>query len=216
MTSRDLEILPTDRRTSMTTLGLIGAGAIASATATRAVSAGLARVTISNSRGPDSLRELALQLGDPVVAGTAQDAGDEDIVVVSVPWSQVPAALGRVSSWTGKILIDTTNPIEAPTFVPFDLGDATSSEIVAAYAPGANVIKAFNTHNPAVLRNSPRVNDGKRVILVSGDNEGATSSVARFIATLGFEPVDLGGLREGGRLYQFPGGPLAGRDLIQL
>ena len=116
----------------MTTLGLIGAGAIASAIATRAVSAGLARITISNSRGPDSLRELARQLGDPVVAGTAQDAGDEDIVVVSVPWSQVPAALGRVGSWMGKILIDTTNPIEAPTFVPFDLGDATSSEIVAA------------------------------------------------------------------------------------
>ena len=161
----------------MTTLGLIGAGAIASAIATRAVSAGLARITISNSRGPDSLRELARQLGDPVVAGTAQDAGDEDIVVVSVPWSQVPAA---------------------------------------AYAPGAHVVKAFNTHNPPVLRSSPRVNDGKRVILVSGDNEGATSSVARFIATLGFEPVDLGGLREGGRLYQFPGGPLAGRDLIQL
>lgn len=199
----------------MTTLGLIGAGAIATAIATRAVSAGIDRITLSNRRGPESLRELAQQLGGSARAGTAQEASDEDIVVVSVPWSHVPAALGQVENWAGKILIDTTNPIEAPTFVPFDLGDATSSEIVASHAIGARVVKAFNTHNPEVLASWPQVGSGKRVIVLSGDDRDAKTKAKRFIADLGFEPIDLGSLRDGGRLHQFPGGPLAGRDLIQ-
>ncbi|WP_066042959.1 NADPH-dependent F420 reductase [Herbiconiux solani] len=199
----------------MTTLGLIGAGAIATAIATRAAAAGIDRITLSNSRGPESLQELAGRIGGSAVAGTAQAASEEDIVVVSVPWSHVPEALGQVDSWTGKILIDTTNPIEAPTFVPFDLGDSTSSEIVATHAPGARVIKAFNTLSPAVLGSSPQVGQGTRVIFFSGDDADAKAAVGQFVTALGFEAIDLGSLRDGGRLHQFPGGPLAGRDLIQ-
>ncbi|MFE4967587.1 NADPH-dependent F420 reductase [Streptomyces sp. NPDC056660] len=200
----------------MTSVGLLGAGNIATAIATRAVAAGVERVIISNSRGPASLAEQAARLGPQVVAGAGADAGQADIVVVAVPWSKVEAAVSRIEDWHGKILVDATNPIEAPTFEPADLGGKTSSEIVAALTPGARVVKAFNTHSPQALASDPAVGGGRRVLFYSGDDPDAKREVGAFITRLGFEAIDLGGLVDGGRLHQFPGGPLPARDLVQL
>jgi predicted dinucleotide-binding enzyme len=200
----------------MTSIGFIGAGNIASAVAARAVAAGIDRVVLSNSRGADSLAGLARSIGPQVEARDPGDAAEADVVFLAVPWSRIPAALGRVPSWAGRVLVDTTNPIEAPAFQPIDLGGSTSSSVVASHAPGAHVVKAFNTLSPAVLRRDPQVAGGRRVIFFSGDEERAKRAVGSLIAALGFQGIDLGGLVEGGRLHQFPGGPLPSRDLIQL
>ncbi|PYY32500.1 MULTISPECIES: NADPH-dependent F420 reductase [unclassified Curtobacterium] len=196
-------------------IGIIGAGNIATAIATRAAATGRHDVLLSNSRGPETLAELVARLAG-VRAGTVEQASQAQIVVLSVPWSAIPKAVGAVSDWTGKTLIDTTNPIEPPTFRAAELNGKTSSEVVAALTPGAKLVKAFNTHNPGALASDPSVAGGTRVMFYSGDDPEAKQSVQEFISGLGFKAVDLGGLATGGAMQQFPGGPLAGRDLVQL
>jgi 8-hydroxy-5-deazaflavin:NADPH oxidoreductase len=192
--------------------GFIGAGAIAQALVRRLTAVGESDIVLSNSREPKTLALLARQIG--VQAGTRADAAAAEVVVLAVPWSRIPAALNGLDL-NGRVLIDTTNPLEAPTFQPFDLGGLTSSEVVAGHARGATVVKAFNTHSPETLGSNPEVDGGRRVIFYSGDQAGALKAVSLVIQRLGFAGVPLGDLATGGRLHQFPGGPLPARDFIE-
>ncbi|WP_433286600.1 NADPH-dependent F420 reductase [Pseudonocardia sp. CA-142604] len=192
--------------------GFIGAGAIALALVRRLTAVGESDIVLSNSREPATLAPLARRFG--VRAGTRADAAAAEVVVLAVQWSRIPAALNGLDL-DGRVLIDTTNPLEAPTFQPFDLGGLTSSEVVAGHAHGARVVKAFNTHSPEKLGSNPEVDGGRRVIFYSGDEAGALTTVGFMIQRLGFAGVPLGDLATGGRLHQFPGGPLPSRDFIE-
>lgn len=112
-------------------------------------------------------------------------------------------------------MVDANNPIAAPHFRAVDLGARTSSEVVAGLVPGARVVKAFNHLQAALLAADPRAQGGQRVLFVAGDDAPAEAQVAELAARLGFHPVDLGGLREGGRLTQFPGGALTATHLVK-
>src|SRR5882672_3351083 len=118
-------------------LGIIGAGRIGQAMARTAQRAGRP-VVMANSRGPDSLASVVSALGDGVTAGTAEQAAAAGIVVLAVPWSQVPEAV-RGLEWGGQIVIDATND-----FDPSDLDGRTSSELVADLVAPAPVVKAAN------------------------------------------------------------------------
>src|SRR2546426_1093607 len=96
-----------------------------------------------------------------------------------------------------------------------DLGKKTSSEVVAEMVPGARLVKAFNTLFHVVLAAEPREGAGRRVVFFSGDDAKAKAEVSALIDGLGFAPVDLGGLVEGGRMQQ-AGAPLAGLNLLRL
>jgi hypothetical protein len=137
------------------------------------------------------------------------------IVVIAVPWRSVPSAVAG-HSWRGKIVIDTTNPIQAPDFKVADLGGRTSSEVVADLVPGAQLVKTANTLTPEVLGADPTEDGGRRVIVLSGDDPAAKSEVAGLLAAAGFLALDLGDLRTGGRLQQFPGGPFPTLNLVAL
>jgi predicted dinucleotide-binding enzyme len=100
-------------------IGIIGSGAIGTAFARTLARAGLA-ATISNSRGPDSLKELVRELGPSIRAGTREQAARADIVLVAVNWGKLPAALAGLPDWDGRIVVDANNPIEAPLFKPVD------------------------------------------------------------------------------------------------
>jgi len=197
------------------TIGILGGGAIAQALATRLVAGGFT-VLLSNRRGPDSLRDVVASLGPGVAAATVDDAAALPIVVVAVPWSQVAGVLSRVPDWQGRIVIDTTNPIEPPHFSVADVGERTSSEVVADLAPGARLVKAFNTLTPSMLARDPREAGGHRVIFYCGDDAGAKAAVNALLSSCGFAGVDLGSLAAGGTLMQFPGGPLPALNLIRL
>jgi predicted dinucleotide-binding enzyme len=125
-----------------------------------------------------------------------------------VNWSRIPAAVRGLGPWNGRIVVDTNNPIEAPAFRPFDLGGRASSEVLAELVPGARVVKAFNHLQPALLAGDPHAEGGRRVLFVAGDDARAKADVAQLIERLGFFSIDLGTLAGGGRLSQFPGGPL--------
>ena len=187
-------------------LGIIGAGRIGQAMARTAQRAGRP-VVIANSRGPDSLTSVVAELGDGVSAGTVEQAAAASIVVLAVPWSDVPDAV-RGLDWRGQIVIDATND-----FDPSDLDGRTSSELVADIVAPAPVVKAANTLVAALLASDPQEAGGRRVIFLSGDDTDAKSEVVALFEAAGFSPIDLGGLSTGGRMQQI-GGPLSGVNLV--
>ncbi len=189
-------------------VGIIGAGRIGQAMAQIARRAGR-QVVVANRHGPESLTRVVQALGDGVSAGTVEDAAAADIVVLAVMWPDVPQAVDGLS-WRDRILIDPTND-----FDPRDLDGRTSSEVVADLVTPARVVKAGNTFAAAVLGSEPHEAGGQRVIFLSGDDADAKSEVAALFDEAGFFVVDLGGLREGGRMQQL-GGPLAGQNLVRI
>jgi len=197
------------------TIGIIGSGAIGTAFARSLARAGI-EATISNSRGPDSLKELVRELGPSIKAGTREEAARADIVFVAVNWGRLPAAVAGLPSWNGRIVIDANNPIEAPLFKPADLKGRVSSEVVADLVPGARVVKAFNHLRAEILAGDPRSNGGRRVLFYSGDDSAAKAEVAALIDRIGFIGIDLGSIAIGGKLAQFPGGPLPNLNLIKV
>lgn len=198
----------------MTTIGVIGAGAIGSAFARAAASKGIS-VILSNSRGPASLVERVRELGPLVKAGTREEAAAQPIVLVAVNWSKLPAALAGLPDFAGRIVIDANNPIEAPLFKGVDLHGRTSSAVFSELVPGARVVKAFNHLQPQLICADPGREGGRRVLFFSGDDPQARETVGGLINRLGFFGIDLGMLDVGARLVQFPGGPLPALNLVR-
>jgi len=199
----------------MSIIGIIGSGAIGTAFATTLARAGIA-ATLSNSRGPDSLKEQVHALGSSIKAGTREQAARADIVLVAVNWGKLPAALAGLPDWDNRIIIDANNPIEAPLFKPVDLKGCGSSEVFADLVPGARVVKAFNHLRAEILASDPQDKGGRRVLFYSGDDNTAKAEVAALIDRIGFAGIDLGSLAVGGKLAQFPGGPLPNQNLVKI
>ena len=197
------------------TIGIIGSGAIGTAFARTLARAGI-EAAISNSRGPDSLRDLVRDLGPTIKAATREEAARGDIVFVAVNWAKLPAAMAGLPDWKGRIVIDANNAIEAPLFKPVELGGRASSEVFADLVPGARVVKAFNHLRAELLATDPRADGGRRVLFYSGNDAVAKAEVAALIERLGFAGIDLGSLAMGGKLAQFPGGPLPNQNLVKL
>lgn len=198
----------------MSSIGIIGAGNIGRAIAAALVKHGIP-ATLANSRGPESLADIVTAIGPSISAGSREDAAAKDIVIVAVNWSKLPAALGGLPDLAGRIVVDANNPIEAPLFTPFDLGGSASSEVFAEMVPGARVVKAFNHLHPHLLSGDPASEGGRRVLFYSGDDAGAKAEIGALIDRIGFAGLDLGSLAVGGRLVQFPGGPLPALNLVK-
>lgn len=198
----------------MPSIGIIGAGQIGRAIATALARSGIP-ATLANSRGPDSLAETVAALGPAITAGTREQAAARDIVFLAVNWSKLPAALVGLPDFAGRIVVDANNPIEAPLFKPAELGDRTSSEVFADLVPGARVVKAFNHLLAPLVAKDPTSEGGKRVLFYSGDDAAAKAEISALIERLGFFGIDLGALAVGGRLMQFPGGPLPTLNLVK-
>jgi predicted dinucleotide-binding enzyme len=196
-------------------IGAIGAGDFAQAFAKRALKAGH-KVKLSNNRGPESLRDTVNRLGPGAIAATKEEAAACEMVLLAVPWDNVPETLASLPKWNNQILIDGTNPYhgKAGTFTPANVGNLSTSQLVAALAPGARVVKALNNMSVPNLEADPVVNGAKRVAFISADDDGAKSRVESLLEGFGYAVVDLGNLRNGG-LIQQAGGPLAGRDFLE-
>jgi 8-hydroxy-5-deazaflavin:NADPH oxidoreductase len=196
-------------------IGTIGAGAFAQAFAKRALKAGY-KVKLTNNLGPERLTEIVNQLGPGAMAATVEEAVACEMVLLAVPWDNVPQTLASLPKWKNQILIDGTNPFHgsAGKFTPADVGNLSTSQLVAALAPGARVVKALNTMIVPNLGAEPIVNGARRVAFISADDDGAKGQVEVLLAGFGYSVIDLGNLRDGG-LIQQAGGPLAGRNLFE-
>jgi predicted dinucleotide-binding enzyme len=189
-------------------IGILGAGRIGSAAARLFITA-RHEVAISNSRGPESLLELAAELGPRAQAMTVNDAARlGEVVLLAVPWHRTDA-LPAPELLRDKTVIDAMNPYR-PEGGFYDLGDSTSSEEVLKHMLGAKLVKAFNTIYYEHLATRGRKDlpvEERHAIYVAGDNPKAKEVVFRLIEEIGFAPVDTGSLREGGRLQQ-PDSPI--------
>ena len=190
---------------------IIGSGHAGKALALRFARSGVP-VTIANSRGPESLVALALELGPAVIAGSLQDALAADIIILAVPFAAHQALARTIADWHGKIVIDAMN-FREPSLAP--LGGLQSSDFVARSLPGAKVVKTFNQLPAALLASDPHGSGGRRVMFVAGNYDDANSEVASLVGSLGFAAITLGRVDEGGNLLRFRG-PLVLHNFIKL
>ncbi|MCM2517064.1 NAD(P)-binding domain-containing protein [Streptomyces griseoincarnatus] len=196
-------------------IGMLGAGTVAQALARHAILQGH-EVVLSNSRGPASLTPLVRELGPLASAGTPAEAAAADLVVLAVGWPRVPEVAASLPRLDGTVVVDATNQFASlpPNPRIADLGDLTGSEYVASLLPGARVVKAFNALFAQYIAADPRHAAGRQVLFLAGDDPDAKRTVERLADSFGFAPVDLGPLREGGRLIQL-GGPLSGLHVLK-
>jgi predicted dinucleotide-binding enzyme len=187
----------------MTTIGLIGSGNIGSTVARLAVDAGY-DVVLSNSRGPETLRDLVAELGARATAGTSEQASAADLVVVTVPLSaveRVPADPLR-----GKVVIDTCNyyPQRDGHVAELDDETTTTSELVQRHLAGAKVVKGFNNINYLHLRDLARPSGSpeRTSLPVAGDDADAKAQVTAFLDAIGYDAHDVGPLAEGWRFQR--------------
>jgi 8-hydroxy-5-deazaflavin:NADPH oxidoreductase len=195
--------------------GFIGAGNVAQAIARCALAQGH-KVIIGSRRGPQALVETVAKFGSTDArAGTLADAALAEMVVLAVPWPEAERALADAPAWNGRVLIDATNPFASykPELRLADLGGRSSSSIIATYAYGARVVKAFNSVTMANFQKGPRAGDARRLLFVSGNDADTKQQVTSLVEGFGYAVIDLGDLESGG-LMQQAGGPLAGKDLL--
>lgn len=195
-------------------IGVIGAGNIGATLARQFAAAGH-DVAIANSRGPETLRDLADGLGDRVRPVAAEEAAwSGDLVVISVPVGRYPDL--PPDGQPGRTVVDTGNyyPERDGHLPELDQDRTTSSELLQARLRGALVVKAFNAIRADHLREFGREASAmwRYGIPVSGDDPAAKRRVLDLIEQIGFEPVDAGGLADGGRRHQ-PGTPVYGVEL---
>jgi len=194
----------------MTTVGLIGSGRIGSTVARLAVAAGYP-VVLSNSRGPQTLADLAAELGPLARAGTGQEAAEAgDLIVVTIPlraYQDVPAG-----PLAGKVAMDTCNyyPRRDGQIPDLDSGAVTSSELIQRHLSGSAVVKVFNNiffkHLESLAR--PSGAPDQSFLPIAGDDPAAKAAVTAFLDSIGYGAVDAGRLAEGWR--QQPGTPVYG------
>ncbi len=188
----------------MATVGFIGSGHIGGTVAELAVAAGY-RVVLSNSRGPDTLAELAATLGPLARAATpAEAAAAGDLVVVSIPlraYRDVPA-----QPLAGKVVMDTNNyyPQRDGRIAELDDGSTTGPELLQAHLGSAQVVKVFNNIYFRYLAElaRPAGAPDRSALPIAGDSEGAKAAVTAFLDAIGYDAVDAGPLGEGGRRFQ--------------
>jgi 8-hydroxy-5-deazaflavin:NADPH oxidoreductase len=189
---------------------IVGFGAIGQALARMFARKGI-DVAVASRRQPEALAPQANAIGPTIVPTTLNDALEADIVLLAVPFWQHPEVAKARTSWKGKIVIDVTNCLD-------DLDGVPSSSVIARALPGAQLVKAFN-HLPArVLAEDPAINGGRRVVFLSSDDESATATVTALAEQLGYAPVSVGRIAEGGLLVQARNGvwgPLIFQDLFK-
>ncbi|GII76814.1 NADP oxidoreductase [Sphaerisporangium rufum] len=185
-------------------IGILGAGGMAGG-----LGAGWARAgheVMVGGRDPGKAAALAARLGPGARSGTlAQAAGHGEVVLLAVPAAaaeEVLAAAGAGGgALAGRPLIDCTNAVDHERMVPATAGGPSMAERVAAAAPGAHVVKAFNLCHEAVWRMTPPAFDGEPLLVpLCGDDPGALETVGGLVGDLGCVPVDGGGLVRAGAL----------------
>ena len=194
----------------MTTIGFIGSGMIGGTVARLSVAAGY-NVVMSNSRGPETLRELVAGLGPLATAATSGQAAEAgDLVVVAIPVkaiADVPA-----TPLAGKPVLDAGNyyPQRDGQIEVLDNGVLTSSSLLQRHLPGAHVVKVFNNiyfrHLASLAR--PSGDADRSALPIAGDDAAAKAAVTEYLDAIGYDTVDDGSLADSWR--QEPGTPVYG------
>ncbi|HVV26968.1 MAG TPA: NADPH-dependent F420 reductase [Rhizomicrobium sp.] len=192
---------------------IIGFGKIGHALARAFARNGIA-VSVATTRDPESFASDAAAIGPGIIPTTLADAVKADVIFLAVRFEQHPEVAKALPDWKGKTIIDAMNtraPLE-------ELGGLPSSAVVAKAFTGARLVKGFNHLVAAVLDQDPAIHGGRRVVFLASDDETAAAEIGALAENLGFAPIQLGRLSEGGLLVHARGnswGHLIFKDLVK-
>jgi predicted dinucleotide-binding enzyme len=192
---------------------IIGFGKIGHALAKAFARKGI-EVSVATTRDPESFAADAAAIGPTVIPKTLAEAVKAEVIFLAVHFDSHRDVAKALPTWQGKTVVDVTNAYGVP---PEDLGGQPSSEFVAQAFTGAKLVKGFNHLVAAVLDQDPSVHGGRRVVFLASDDDGAADKIGALAEHLGFSPIKLGGLSEGGLLVQARGntwGRLIFKDLV--
>jgi predicted dinucleotide-binding enzyme len=193
---------------------IIGFGNIGQALAKAFARKGI-EVSVATTRDPKSFSTEAAAIGTTIIPKTLAEAVKADIIFLAVRFESHPDVASALTGWQGKTIVDVTNAYGVP---PEQLGGQPSARVVAQAFTGAKLVKGFNHLAAAVLEQDPAVHGGRRVVFLASDDDGAAAAIGALAQNLGFAPVQLGGLSEGGLLVQARGktwGKLIFNDLVR-
>ncbi len=192
---------------------IIGFGKIGHALAKAFARNGIA-VSLATTRDPESFAPDAAAIGPTIIPTTLAEAVKSDIIFLAVRFESHPEVAKALPSWKGKTIIDAMNtqaPLEGLNGLP-------SSAFVAKAFIGARLVKGFNHLVAAVLDQDPAIHGGRRVVFLASDDAAAAAEIGVLAESLGFAPIQLGGLAEGGLLVHARGkrwGHLIFKDLVK-
>jgi predicted dinucleotide-binding enzyme len=194
---------------------IIGFGKIGQALAKAFARKGI-EVSVATTRAPESFASAAAAIGPKIIPKTLAEAVKANTVFLAVRFESHKDVAKALPTWKGKTIVDVTN---AYGVSPEELGGQPSSaNFVAQAFTGGRLVKGFNHLLAAVLDQDPAVHGGRRVVFLASDDDSAAAEIGALAETLGFAPIKLGGLSEGGLLVQARGnswGQLIFKDLIK-
>ena len=193
---------------------IIGFGKIGHALAKAFARNGI-EVSVATTRDPESFASAAAAIGPTIIPTTLKEAIKADIIFLAVRFESFPDVAKTLPSWQGKIIVDVTNAYGVPLE---KMGGLPSAKFVAQAFTGGKLVKGFNHLVAAVIEQDPAVHGGRRVVFLASDDDGAAAEIASLAEDLGFAPIKLGGLSEGGLLVQAHGknwGQLIFKDLVK-
>ena len=193
---------------------IVGFGNIGQALAKAFARSGI-EVFVATTRDPKSFAADAAAIGPKIIPKTLAEAVKADIIFLAVRFEAHSDVARALPNWQGKTIIDVTNAYGVP---PEKLGGQPSSKFVAQAFTGARLVKGFNHLGAAKLDQDPNVQGGKRVVFLASDDDAAAEEIGALAETLGFAPIKLGGVSEGGLLVQARGntwGRLIFKDLVK-
>ncbi|KAG8153341.1 NADPH-dependent F420 reductase [Burkholderia catarinensis] len=193
---------------------IIGFGNIGQALAKAFARSGI-EVSVATTRDPESFASAAAAIGPEIIPKKLTEAVKADIIFLAVRFESHPDVAKALPTWQGKTIVDVTNAYGVP---PEELGGQPSSRFVAQAFTGGRLVKGFNHLGAAVLDQSPAVHGGRRVVFLASDNDDAATEIGELARNLGFSPIKLGRLSEGGLLVQARGnswGQLIFKDLVK-
>lgn len=193
---------------------IIGFGKIGQALAKAFARNGI-KVSVATTRDPESFASDAAAIGPEIIPATLAEAVTADVIFLAVRFESHPDVAKALPNWQGKTIVDVTNAYGVP---PEKLEGLPSAKLVAQAFTGGKLVKGFNHLGAAILGQDPAVHGGRRVVFLASDDDGAAAEIGALAENLGFAPVKLGGLSEGGLLVQAHGntwGKLIFQDLIK-
>ena len=173
-------------------ISIIGTGNMAKGFAAVFAKAGH-QVTVVG-RDKDKAQTVANEIGQGVKsAGLGAVSNLGDVTLLAVPYDAAAEIVGA-GDFDGRIIVDVTNPMKAD-FSGLAIGHSTSAaEEIQKKAPGAKVVKAFNTVFASVLGNGGKTAGKETTVFVAGDDEEARKRVVALAKSAGFDTVETGGL----------------------
>lgn len=177
-------------------IGILGSGQVGGTVGARWARNGHTVVFGTRGGRQDAIQELLATAGPNATAtGTADAVRSSEVILLATPWDSTQAAIAGAGDFSGKIILDATNPL-LPALAGLSVGTTGSgAELIAQWARGASVVKALNSVGYNIMAN-PSFAQGSAAMFYCGDDASSKKIAASLVSELGFDAIDAGALTQ--------------------